>query len=57
MKVTQMNRVDVHPVVVGESSVTRFGDFWNFLAINFITKVAQIFGDFLGFFEKHPIIT
>ena len=48
MKVTQMNRVDVHPVVVGESSVTRFGDFWNFLAINFITKVAQIFGDFLG---------
>ena len=34
------------------SSVTRFGDFFNFLAINFITKVAQMFGDFLGFLSQ-----
>ena len=24
--------------------VTRLGDFWNFLATNFIIKVAQMFG-------------
>ena len=35
------------------SSVTRLGGFWNFLATNFITKVAQMFGDFLGSCEKH----
>ena len=28
------------------SSVARLDDFWNFLATNFITKVAQMFGDF-----------
>ena len=28
--------------------VARLGDFWNFLVTNFITKVAQMFGDFLG---------
>ena len=35
------------------SSVTRLGGFWNFLATNFITKVAQMFGDFLGSCEIH----
>ena len=35
------------------SSVTRMGDFFNFLATNFITKVAQMFSDFLGSCEKH----
>ena len=34
-------------------SVTRLGNFFIFLAINFITKVAQMFGDFLGSCEKH----
>ena len=29
------------------TSVTRLGNFWNFMAINYITKVAQMFGDFL----------
>ena len=28
------------------SSVTRLDDFLNFVAANFITKVAQMFGDF-----------
>ena len=30
------------------ASVTRLGDFRNFLATNLITKVAQMFGHFLG---------
>ena len=34
------------------SSVTRLGDFLKFLVTNFLTKVAQIFGDYLGYFEK-----
>ena len=32
--------------------VTRLGDFLKFLVTNFLTKVAQIFGDYLGYFEK-----
>ena len=35
------------------ATVTRLGNFWNFLATNFITKVALMFGDFLGSYEKH----
>ena len=34
------------------SSVTRLVDFWNFLTPNFLTNVAKIFGDFLGWNEK-----
>ena len=30
------------------SGVTRLDDFWKFLVINFLLKVAQIFGDILG---------
>ena len=33
-------------------SVTRLGDFWKLLVINFLGKVAQIFGHTLGSFEK-----
>ena len=33
-------------------SVTRLGDFWKLLVINFLTKVAQIFGHALGSLEK-----
>ena len=40
-----------------ENSVTRLFDFWNFLAINFVTKVAQMFGDFLGNCENHHILS
>ena len=32
--------------------VTRLSDFWKFLATNFIWKVAQILGDFVGYFGK-----
>ena len=32
--------------------MTRLGDFLQFSATNFITKVAQIFGDKMGYFEK-----
>ena len=35
------------------SSVTRLGDFLNFLATNFITKEAQMFSDLLGKNENH----
>ena len=38
------------------SSVIRLGDFCNFLATNFITKVAQMIGNFLGNFENHCIL-
>ena len=31
--------------------MTRLGDFWMFLMTNFRSKVAQLFGDFLGFIE------
>ena len=33
--------------------VTRLGDFWKFLITNCLTKVTQIFCDFLGYFETH----
>ena len=33
-------------------SVTRLGEFWNFFASNFITKLAQMFSDFLGSCES-----
>ena len=39
------------------SSVTRLGDFWYFLAIKIITKVAQLFGDFLGSCENHRFLS
>ena len=35
------------------TSVTRLGDFWKLMPTNFLTKVAQIFGNFLGYCEKH----
>ena len=38
-------------------SVTRLGDFWKFLATNILTKVAQIFGNFLGCCEKHYFVS
>ena len=38
------------------SSVIRLGDFCNFLATNFITKVAQMIGNFWGNFENHCIL-
>ena len=41
--ITQIEPVD---------SVTRLGYSWNVLVIKIITKGAQIFGDFLGYFEK-----
>ena len=34
------------------SSVTRLGDFWKLLAISFQAIFAEIFEDFLGYFEK-----
>ena len=34
--------------------VARLGDFWNFLVTNFITKVAQMFGDFLAVVKTIP---
>ena len=33
-------------------SVTRLGDFWKLVATKSLTKVAQIIGNFLGYFEK-----
>ena len=36
--------------------MTKLGDFWNFLATKFITKVAQMFGDFLGGCENHHFL-
>ena len=30
----------------------RLGDFWKFLGTKFITKVAQIIGNFLGYFKN-----
>ena len=37
-------------------SVTRLGVFWNFFSADFLTKVAQIFDDFLGYDEKHHFL-
>ena len=34
------------------SSTTRLGDIWKLLAANFLTKVAQIFGNFLCFLKS-----
>ena len=34
------------------TSVTRLGDFWKFLRTTILTKIAQLFEDFLGRFEK-----
>ena len=38
-------------------SVTRLCDFWIFLATKFLTKVAQLFSDFMGYFENHNFQT
>ena len=38
-------------------SGTRLGDFWKFLATNFIAKVDQLFGDFLGYFDKYHFLS
>ena len=32
--------------------MTRLGDFLNFLMLNFLTKVAQMYIDFLGCFKR-----
>ena len=32
-------------------SVTKLGDFWKFLVTKFLSKVAQIICNFLGYFE------
>ena len=37
--------------------VTRLGDFWKFLAKKFLSKVAQIFGNLLGYSEKHYFVS
>ena len=37
--------------------MTRLGDFLNFLVTNFITKVAQMFGIFLGSCENHCFLS
>ena len=43
------------PYLLGqEISVTRLGSFLIVLATKFLTKVAQIFGDFFGNFKEHP---
>ena len=34
------------------SSLTVLGYFWKVLVTNFLAKVAQTFGNFLGYFEK-----
>ena len=36
-------------------SVTKLDDRRKFFATNYLTKVAQIFGDFLGYLEKHHV--
>ena len=43
---------EFYSVSVPLTSVTRLGDFWNILAKIFITKVTQMFGDFLDSCEK-----
>ena len=48
-----MNFRTIRTRMLAVAIVTRLGDFWNFLATNFITKVAQMFGDFEGNCEKH----
>ena len=35
-----------------EGSVTRLGYYWTILATNFLTKVAQMFTNILGYYEK-----
>ena len=45
--VTERNRMSV------VSSASRLGDFWKILSTNFRSKVAQMFGDFLGNLENH----
>ena len=42
-----------HDISLPPYNVTRLGDFWKFLATNFLTKVTKIFGNFLGYCEKH----
>ena len=40
-----------------QDSVTRLGDFLNFLVAYFITQVTQMFGDFWGSFENHCFLS
>ena len=48
-------KLGIYSDINGESagvSVTRLGDFWKFFVTNFLTKVAQIFVDFWGYYEN-----
>ena len=38
--------------IIGLTSVTRLGDFRKVLVASFLLKVAEFYGDFLGYFEK-----
>ena len=38
-------------------SVTRLGDFWNFLVTNYVTKVTRLFSDFMGSLKKHCFLS
>ena len=44
--------LDIRTII---GSVSRLGDFSSDLTSNFLTKVAQIFGDILGYFEHTAV--
>ena len=41
---------------IGRCQCDQIGRFWNFLVAKFITKVAQMFDDFLGSCEKYQFL-
>ena len=41
----------------GGSSVTRLGEFWKHKATNFLSKVAQKFSNFEGYFDKQYFLS
>ena len=45
------------PPLSTDTSVTRLDNFWNFLATNFVKKVAQMFVDFLDNCENHCFLS
>ena len=53
---SQKFRQDAPQRFVGPS-VTKLGDFLMFLATNFNTKIAKIFGDLIGCFEKYIVLS
>ena len=60
LKIKTIKKIDEKKMIpstkTATTSVTRLGNFWNYLVTNFLTKVAQNVWRLLAYIEKHFIL-